>query len=215
MARSDTRYSIYPAPKAVEVVGNTSPALNLAIECWAALLVRAMADNSKSISPANPTGTLAPDELHFLHEWCVLAAALKGKRFDPDFANPGDLLATAVEDAHRLENIGEEWFQSETDGEMREAGLRSCITELVKKLHGLDYAHAWAVIVTVQWFWEQNDGIDIRKDPWWTLTFRRQWKGGQARKQSSGKADAQHPGTAGRQRKRQETSKRAAGMEDR
>ena len=32
MAPSDTRYSVYPAPKAVEIVGDNAPALNQAIE---------------------------------------------------------------------------------------------------------------------------------------------------------------------------------------
>jgi hypothetical protein len=176
MARSDTRYSIYPAPKAVEIVGASAPALNQAVECWAALLLRAMADNSDNIWPVNPGGSLAPGELHFLHEWCVLAEALRGKQFEPDFAKPGDLLAATVEDAHRLERVGDKWFTSETDGEMHAKGLASSVRELVEKLHRLDYAAAWAVIVAVQWFWDhQNEGIDMREDLWWTLAFRRQW----------------------------------------
>lgn len=177
MARSDNRYSIYPAPKAVEVVGNTSPALNQAIECWAALLVRAMADNTERICPWYlGDSDFSPDCQHILYEWCVLAEALQGKRFDPDFANPGDLLTAAVEDARRLEHVGDRWFRSEFDGEMHAAGYKSCFRELVEKLHKLDYAHAWAVIVAVQWFWEhQEQGIDLGKDPWWTLKFRSEW----------------------------------------
>jgi hypothetical protein len=179
MARSDTRYSVYPAAKAVEVLGASAPDLNQAIECWAAVLVRALADNSKNIFPVDPSGSgplLAPDELHFLHEWCVLAEALHGKRLDPDYAKPGDLLAAAVEDAHRFESVGEKWFQSAADGEMYAKGLSSCVGELVEKLHYLDYAHAWAVIVAVQWLWEHHEEkIGINKDPWWTLEFRRHW----------------------------------------
>ena len=67
MARSDTRYSVYPAPKAVEVVGNSSPALNQAIECWATLLTRAIADNARKFwnqygDAASLTLVATPDE---------------------------------------------------------------------------------------------------------------------------------------------------------
>lgn len=181
MARSDTRYSVYPAPKAIELVGNSAPALNQAIECWAALLARATADNAKTffwddqgVSVGHITGKLA--DMHALRPWCVLAEALKDMRFDPEFANPGELLATAVEDAHRMENIADKWFSSEFDGEEYARGLESAVKELVKKLRCLDYAHAWAVIVAIQWYWEhRNEGIDIKKDTWWALSFRRQW----------------------------------------
>ena len=50
------------------------------------------------------------------------------------------------------------------------------VAELAKKLRELDYQHAWALIVVVEWVWEHHDqGIDIKKDPWWTLAFRRQF----------------------------------------
>jgi hypothetical protein len=83
MARSDTRYSIYPAPKAVEFVGNTSPALNQAIECWAALLTRAIADNSRKFSHQFQPDAVG--ETHPLHDWAMLAKALKETRLDPEF----------------------------------------------------------------------------------------------------------------------------------
>lgn len=74
------------------------------------------------------------------------------------------------------------------------------------KLRDLDYEHAWAVIVTVQWFWEHHDeGIDIGKNPWWTLGFRRQWH----RQQSGNKDGAtttEHPKESKR-RKRNPSSK--------
>src|SRR5262249_48968706 len=106
MARSDTRYSVYPSPKAVEVVGNAAPALNQAIECWAAVLTRATADNHRKFCEADPV------DMHFLklsyamNEWSLIAQSIKGMRFDPEFANPGQVLATAVEDAHRLDYLG-------------------------------------------------------------------------------------------------------------
>jgi hypothetical protein len=182
MARSDTRYSVYPAPKAVEIVGNSAPALNLAIECWGALLARAMADNSNESFPLNPEGTRIGhltgkfEDMHDLHEWALFADVFKEMRFDPEFANPGELLATAVEDAHRLERSGEKWFSSDFDMEEYVRGLDYKVKEVLKKLRGLDYPHAWAIIVTVQWLWEHHEeGIDIKKDPWWTLAFRRKW----------------------------------------
>src|SRR5689334_22627764 len=106
MARSDTRYSVYPALKAIEVVGTSAPALNQAIECWAAQLARATADNARKFWNGEPTTlTGRIEDMHALKEWCVLADTLQDMHFDTEFANPGQLLATAVEDANRLENI--------------------------------------------------------------------------------------------------------------
>jgi hypothetical protein len=220
MARSDKRYSIYPAPKAVEVVGDSAPALNQAIECWAALLARATADNAKTFG-WNEGGVLDGDctgiwqDMHHLRGFAVLAEALKDVRFDPEFANPGDLLAAAVEDAHRMENVAEKWFFSAFDGEQAARGLEYTVKDLLKNLRSLDYAHAWAVIVTIQWYWaHQHGGIDIKKDQWWTLPFRRQWKGRQPGKQSSADADAQGPGSRGRKGKRRGPAMGASGTEE-
>jgi hypothetical protein len=184
MARSDTRYSVYPAAKATEVVGNSAPALNLAIECWAALLARATADNAKIFYwnvNWNEQGAWAGlenwEDMQRLAPWGVLAEALKDIRFDPEFANPGELLATAVEDAHRMGDVAKKWFSSGLEPEEYARGLEFKVKELVANLRQLDYAHAWALIVTVDWYWEhQHDGIDSKKDQWWTLAFRRQWK---------------------------------------
>jgi hypothetical protein len=174
MARSDTRYSVYPAPKAIEVVGNSAPALNQAIECWAALLARAMADNARTFSESYSQFVVGTVYEHCLHEWALVANVFREVRFDPEFANPSELLATAVEDAHRLENVGAEWFASDRDWERKD--VDAAVTKLGEKLRRLDYPHAWAVILGVQWFWEHHEeGIDIKKDPWWTLAFRRQW----------------------------------------
>lgn len=177
MARSDTRYSIYPAPKAVEVVGSTSPALNRAVECWAALLARAIGDNSKIFSQSYSAE--GPFSENPLHEWGALADALKEVRLDPDFPHPGILLAAAVEDDYRLGDAGYKWFSTERGERMKDdeyARYRdNAIAALVKKLRELDPVHAWAIYVAVQWFWEHHgEGIDI-KDPWWTWAFRRQW----------------------------------------
>lgn len=175
MARSDTRYSVYPAPKAVEIVGNSAPVLNQAIECWAALLARAMADNAKTF------GNYEVFDLNIqpnaMKEWCVIAEVLKDVRFDPEFPNPGELLATAVEDANRLEDVGSKWFSSYFDGEECARGLERSVNELVQRLRSLKYPHAWAVINVIQWYWEHcREGIDFEKDQWWSLAFRRQWQ---------------------------------------
>ena len=184
MARSDIRYSVYPSPKAVEVVGASAPTLNQAIECWAALLARATADNARTFSASYSDWQIDVLYEHCLHDWALLATVLRDIRFDADFANPAELLATAVEDAHRLESIGDEWYiADESERKDRDAA----VGRLAKELRKLLYTHAWAVIVAVQWFWEHHDeGPDIKKDQWWTLGFRRQWH----RKQSGNKDGA-------------------------
>jgi hypothetical protein len=170
MARSDTRFSVYPAARAVEIVGDTAPDLNLAIECWASLLKRAMAHNDSRFSKGCKEGS---GPYHYLHDWAVMAEALRGKRFDPDYAKPGELLATAVEDAHMLEMVGERYYEPYPEDRF---DLNGDIIVLVGKLRALNYEQAWAVIRAVDWLWEHcSEGIDIKKDDWWTLAFRRQW----------------------------------------
>ncbi len=173
MARSDKRFSIYPAARAINVLGDSSPALNQAIECWAAAIVRGTADNAKKIWNEESSQL----NIRALKAWCLLADVLKGKQFDPDYANPGDLLATAVEDAHRLEGAGDKWFDSAVDEESYGSELDKKISAFVKTLRELDYVHAWAAIIAVQWYWDhENCNIDFKKDQWWTLAFRRNWK---------------------------------------
>lgn len=189
MARSDKRYMVYPAAGAIEIIGSTSPSLNQALECWAALLARAMADNSKSFSEwyEEDLGGIVYEQS--LHEWALLADALKEIRFDPEFAKPGSLLAAAVEDAHRLKDAGNRWFHCErAEGKWNDYDrLReNAISKLVANLGQLNYGQAWAIIITVRWFWEHYDeGIDIEKDSWWTLAFHRQWKPQKAKKPNS------------------------------
>ena len=180
MARTDKRYAIYPTPKAVEVVGPTCPALNQAIECWAALLARATADNSREFVQAEfrEVRLVMTGQLWQMNEWSLLAEALKGLRFDPDFANPGQLLSTTVEDAHRLEYIGAsclDWGECDATV-IKEPDIDAEVKRVVDKLAKLDYMHAWAIIVAVQFFWEPHDErLDMKNHKWWTLAFRRQW----------------------------------------
>jgi hypothetical protein len=200
MKRSAKRYAVYPAPKAAEVVGMSLPSLNLAIECWAAVLARAMADNAERFSPSYSAWDFNTLHEHCLHDWALLATVLRSMQFDPDFANPGLLLATAVEDAHRLEKAGREWFESERDIEWKE--VDTAVARLVEKLRAkeCDYTHAWAVIVAVRWLWDhQEQGIDIKKDPWWTLAFRRNW----------GKKNQNMPGEAAAARKSKKKAQKA------
>ncbi len=164
MARTDTRYSVYPTDKSIEVVGSSSPALNQAIECWAALLARAIADNSGTF--LKDICEPAVDAFHCLNDWGILADALKAMKFDPDFANPKYLLASAVEDGHRLHGLGWKW----ADPDQNDVTERA-VVKLVEKLKELDYAHAWAIIVVVQWYWEHHDKIG-KSDEWWTLAYR-------------------------------------------
>lgn len=178
MARSDTRYSVYPAPKAVELLGDTAPALNQAIECWAALLALAMADNDRKFEQSDRVENEVLGKMCKMNEWSLLAEALKGVRFDPEFTKPGLLLATAVEDAHRLEYIGAECLDwGDHDSTLiKDKNIDAAVGEVVGKLRDLNYEHAWAVIVAIRWFWEHHDeGIDVKEDSWWTLRFRRQW----------------------------------------
>src|SRR5262245_7557657 len=141
MARSDTRYSVYPTPKATEVVGTSAPALNQAIECWAARLARATADNSRRFEQAEDHEIRElTRKLWQMNEWSLLAEALKGVRFDPEFANPGQLLATAVEDAHRLEYIGAEcldWGDCDSSV-IKDKDIDAAVKKVVEKLRDLD-----------------------------------------------------------------------------
>jgi hypothetical protein len=173
MARSDARYSIYPASKATEIIGDTAPALNQAVECWAALLSRATADNSNKIVKSRFSdlggGRI---EVDYLHEWGVLADTLREMRFDPEFANPSFLLASAVEDAQRLQGVGFRWLEPSLnfDGSLE---VNPAIFRLIEKIKNMDYAHAWAIIVAVQWYWENHEMI-AKEDEWWTLAYRRE-----------------------------------------
>lgn len=187
MARSDKRYMVYPSPWAVEIVGSSAPALNQGIECWAALLARAMGDNARTFLESSEPSGIGPDpvEPQGLHEWGVLADTLKDRQFDPGFANPGQLVATAVEDAHRLENVAEGWYLHVGAETYWREPFENDVKALIEKLQTLDYVHAWALIKTIQWYWDHCETID-RNDRWWTLPFRK------------GRLKAQHQGSPGK-----------------
>jgi hypothetical protein len=195
MARSDKRYMVYPATRAIEIIGATSPALNQALECWSALLARATADNSKKFEQAEQSREIRHlmDKYWQMNEWSLLAEAIKDMRFDPEFAHPEQLIASAVEDAHRLEYIGAkclDWGGCDSTV-IQEKHIDAEVKAVIDKLRTLDYVHGWAIIVAIQWYWEHHlHGIDIEKDHWWKLPFRRQWKPKRAGKENDeGKAN--------------------------
>src|SRR5206468_1688739 len=101
-------------------------------------------------------------------------------QFSTQYPNPGELLASSVAHTWLSSEFfgGEEYTEEYRRGlEEYARGLEVTVKELVGKLRNLDYVHAWALIVAIQWFWDhQHEGIDIKKDPWWTLAFRRQWR---------------------------------------
>lgn len=179
MARYDTRFSVYPAPKAIQILGNTAPALNQAIECWAALLARCTADNGRTFHGYLTTEN--GDVIESLHEWNVLSEVLKDTTVNPEFQSPGSILASAVEDAYRLENIRGACFLDDEDDHPKESRVYpgwktdAALAKLVDKLRGLDYPHAWAVIVAVQWYWAHQEQPLNDRNQWWTLAFRREW----------------------------------------
>ncbi len=189
MARSDTRYSVYPAPKATEILGDSAPSLNQAIECWASLITRATADNAKKFRKQD-----GPDLFgnvgHPLHDWAFMAEALKETRIEPDFSNPSAILASALEDANRLHDLGAKWFHAEhLEGKWKEYSDLStkeieAVVELVRKT---DFVHAWALVLAVNWYWlHAGDGVDIKNDEWWTLAFRREWNSKRKNKSKRG-----------------------------
>jgi len=166
------KITVYPDPRALAVLGASAPALNQALECWANIVARASADNSKDFAAA---------------EWCLLADVCNGTLWEPVVENPAALLAANVADGHQLEGAGYRWFggeEGDRDASLarRDAGqprqttraADAAVQALSEKLAALDYAHAWAVLVAVQWFWDHAEHhSDPRQDPWWTLAYRR------------------------------------------
>lgn len=153
------KITVYPDMRALAVLGTSAGNLNQAIECWASIIARATADNSNDFAA---------------QEWCLIADVCNGTLWEPNIENPAVLLAAEVSDGHRLNGTGYRWFcdaKGEATKEMKAADNK--VKALVEKLAALDYAHAWAVIVAVQWFWQNTErNIDVRAEPWWTLAYR-------------------------------------------
>jgi hypothetical protein len=145
--------SIHATPAALEVLGASTAQLNQAIACWAELITQSSADNAKAFSR---------------EEWCLLAEALNGVKCDPSEAAPGNAMASALEEAERNEGFGTKWL-----GEGRDPELEA----LLERMRTLDYAHAWAVILAVQWYWAHYEAVRLSEEPWWTLQYRLLFEG--------------------------------------
>lgn len=132
-------------------------ALEEAVQCWANVTDHAAVDNAEAFTPA---------------EWCMVADCCNGLLVEPGVW-PGNIyLYAEVEDGHRLNRTGDKWL-----GEGKVADKRAA--SLVEKLRQLDYAHAWAMILAVRWFWLRCDlGFDPLKAPWWTVAYRRKHAAG-------------------------------------
>ena len=141
------KLTVYPDPRALAVLGTSAPALNQALECWANVMAKATLDNSKSFGK---------------EEWGLLADIINGTLHEPIWGNPGELLAGAIVEAQALEGAP--------------ANRQGAAARLADKLRKLDYAHAWAIIIVGQWFWDHHEEIDVQKDPWWTLAFRKKFQ---------------------------------------
>ena len=84
-------------------------------------------------------------------QWCYLVDCLKSHFFDSGFNNPALLLSHEVADANSLEGLGEKWS---VDAE-----------KLAAHLQELNHTEAWAVISTVQFFWDNSERINLTEDP--------------------------------------------------
>lgn len=125
-------------------------AVSHALACWEAVL---------GIASEEIAGTFSREE------WCAIADACNGTLWDEMLGgrSAGIHLAANVEDAHRLNGLGEKWFGADGD---------KAIRELLGKLQSLDYAQGWALLRAVCWFWQHTDRDTDGKD-WWTIAFRR------------------------------------------
>ena len=117
-------------------------------------------------------------------EWNLIADANNGCSpmfsmlgVDPRHA-PMMLLAN-VEDDIRLNGSDQKWL-ADNPREAAKAGKA-----LVAKLAALDELERWAVLLAVQYFWEDarprdqgGQRIDHTRDEWWTLAHRRKNAGG-------------------------------------
>ncbi len=113
-------------------------------------------------------------------EWNLIADANNG--CSPMFSMMGidprhapTMLIANVEDDIRLNCGDQKWLAEDNP---REAAKRG--KALVAKLAALDELERWAVLLAVQFFWEDarpsdkgGQRIDHQRDEWWRLSFRR------------------------------------------
>ena len=169
MPTKEKRITVYPGPRVLAVLGETSPALNQALEVWAMQVARATEDNSRTFTAT---------------EWGLVADVCNGTLWEPSVESPAAMLATNVIDGHNLDGAGYRWFGEDgTALALKRAGINQDkpnkemvmvdgkVSALVGKLQQLDAVHAWAMVCAVQWFWSAEN-VDL-KSPWWTLAYRR------------------------------------------
>ena len=99
-------------------------------------------------------------------EWNCLADVMNGALWTVQSGTrPGMIFAANVEDGHRLNGVGEKWFESSPDERIK---------ALIGKLHALTYVQAWAVGSAIRWFWANSElQFDHQTEEWWTMKFRR------------------------------------------
>jgi hypothetical protein len=143
------RITVYPEPRTLKILGQSTPLLNLALDCWARQIVAGAAEVEGLLTKA---------------EWLFLADCLNGHVFAAyeDQAS----LVLSVHDSHQLDGTGDKWFESE---------VAEHVEELEAKLRGLSYPAVWAVFLAVQFFWDNHDALDMRSDEWWRASFRTRW----------------------------------------
>jgi hypothetical protein len=148
---------------AVDLIGDADLAATLggqfqsaeqAMHCWAAVITQATAE----LDFAREEWNLIADA----NNGCSPLLTMAGEDIRPHF--PPMLLWANVADDIRLNGGDKKWRVKKPDS-------------LVERLRDLDFAHAWAVILAAQWFWEHAAcDIDHSKDAWWTVDFRRAHK---------------------------------------
>lgn len=158
MAYSDKRYTIYPDPSVLAVLGidlgeGSAPQTHAALQAWADAVESAAGRLDLSRG-----------------EWNYLADALNGcfDLWQETAVRGATLLWAEADDAHRLNRLGDKWLD-EAGGKAADKAAAS----LVGKLRGMDEASAWAVLAAVRHFWRHHETIDIEADEWWTPAFRR------------------------------------------
>jgi hypothetical protein len=137
----------------MEILGSSPEQLNQALECWAEVTTQCSAESAQAFGRA---------------QWSLLAEAFQGVRWEPTAGNPGELMAAGLEDAEEQQHLAEKWLGS---------GHETKVAELLGTLRELDYAHGWAMIQAIQWFWDHHEEVDLTDEPWWTLQYRLLFEG--------------------------------------
>jgi hypothetical protein len=143
------RITVYPEPRTLKILGQTTSPLNLALDCWAKQIVVGAAEVEKLLTQP---------------EWFYLADCLNGHV--PTAWEDQSSLVLCVHDSHELDGIGGKWFESE---------INEHVEELEQKLRGLSYQAMWAVHLAVGFFWDNHDVLDLHSD-WYRVAFRTQWQ---------------------------------------